>query len=167
MVSQLRGWLPDEVGGVMYFNCDDPDMIAYVPVYCCTDQVPDAFAEKNNLNGVFNEKGAFWFCNMVSNMVYPRYSALIGDLREAQAELEDHFASEQEEVARAASEMTPGERISYLNGKTAEYTELMMQRWNRLWRELVVKYNDQPGGYDQRFYDAIVKATGDRYLIPE
>ena len=43
----------------------------------------------------------------------------------------------------------------------------MMQRWNRLWRELVVKYNDQPGGYDQRFYDAIVKATGDRYLIPE
>ena len=167
IVSQLRGWLPDEVGGVMYFNCDDPDMIAYVPIYCCTDQVPDAFAEKNNLNGVFNEKGAFWFCNMVSNMVYPRYSALIGDLREAQAELEDHYASEQEEVARAASEMTPGERISYLNRKTAEYTELMMQRWNRLWRELVVKYNDQPGGYDQRFYDAIVKATGDRYLIPE
>ena len=151
----------------MYFNCDEPDMIAYVPVYCGVNEIPAPFAEKNNLNGIFNENGAFWLCNLVANMVYPRYSAMIGDLRAARQELEDFFASDQAEVEKVAAGMTSGERVTYLNGKTAAYTERMMKRWDRLWRELAVKYNDQPGGYDQRFYDTIVDATGDRYLIPE
>ncbi len=167
LVSQLRGWLPDEVGGLMYFNCDDADMIAYVPVYCCESEIPVAFREENNLNGVFNENGAYWFCNMVSNFIYPRYSALIGDLRTAQKELEDFFCSEQEEVATRAKEMTPSDRVSFLTAKTEEYVERMMSRWISLWKELIVKYNDQPGGYGQQFYDAVARDTGDRYKIPE
>ena len=92
---------------------------------------------------------------------------MIGSLREAQAELEDFYASEQEEVARVATGMTPSDRITFLNGKTAAYTTKMMDRWNNLFRELAVKYNDQPGGYDQQFYDEIVRATGDRFKVPE
>lgn len=61
--------------------------------------------------------------------------------------------------------MTAGDRLCYLNGKPASYADMMMKRWDRLWRDLVVKYNDQPGGYDQGFYDAVVRATGERYLI--
>ena len=167
LVSQLRGWLPDEVGGIMYFNCDDADMIAYVPVYCCESEIPAAFREENNLNGVFNENGAYWFCNMVSNFIYPRYSALIGDLRTAQKELEDFFCSEQETIDSRAKDMTPSDRVSFLTAKTGEYVERMMSRWNSLWKELIVKYNDQPGGYGQRFYDAVARDTGDRYKIPE
>ncbi len=167
LVSQLRGWLPDEVGGIMYFNCDDADMIAYVPVYCCESEIPAAFREENNLNGVFNENGAYWFCNMVSNFIYPRYSALIGDLRTAQKELEDSFCSEQETIDSRAKDMTPSDRVSFLTAKTGEYVERMMSRWNSLWKELIVKYNDQPGGYGQRFYDAVARDTGDRYKIPE
>lgn len=167
IVSQLRGWLPDEVGGIMYFNCDDADMIAYVPVYCCESEIPAAFREENNLNGVFNENGAYWFCNMVSNFIYPRYSALIGDLRAAQKELEDSFCSEQETIDSRAKDMTPSDRVSFLTAKTGEYVERMMSRWNSLWKELIVKYNDQPGGYGQRFYDAVARDTGDRYKIPE
>jgi dipeptidase len=167
LVSQLRGWLPDEVGGIMYFNCDDADMIAYVPVYCCESEIPVAFREENNLNGVFNENGAYWFCNMVSNFIYPRYSALIGDLRAAQKELEDSFCSEQETIDSRAKDMTPSDRVSFLTAKTGEYVERMMSRWNSLWKELIVKYNDQPGGYGQRFYDAVARDTGDRYKIPE
>lgn len=167
MVSHLRGWLPDEIGGIMYFNCDDPSMVAYVPVYCCESDIPPAFREENNLNGKFNWKGAYWMCNTVSNMVYPRYSAMAGDLTAARDELEAFYASEQEELTKAALDMTPSDRVNYLTAKTFSYTEMMMERWDRLFLELAVKYNDQPGDYDQRFYDAIVRATGDRYRIPE
>ena len=167
LVSQLRSWLPDEIGGVMWFGCDDADMVAYVPVYCCEREIPTAFREENNLNGTFNEQGAYWMCNMVSNFIYPRYGAMIGDLRAAQSELEDFYASEQDEVAERVKGLNPLDRISFLTSKTASYTEKMMTRWDRLWKELVVKYNDQPGGYDQRFYDAIARDTGDRYKIPE
>ena len=65
----------------------------HVPVYCGSNSIPKAFDADNNKNGEFNWNGAFWLCNLVSNIIYPRYSAMIGSLREAQAELEDFFAS--------------------------------------------------------------------------
>lgn len=179
LVSHLRGWLPDAVGGVMYFNCDDASMVAYVPVYCCVNDVPAPFRPENNLRDTFSEKSAFWMNNFVANMVYPRYSAMIGDLREAQQSLEDFYASEQDSVAAAVAELTPRETVAYLTQKTAGYTQLMMERWDALARLLIVKHNDQimkpskdgrivPGrytepGYDRSFYEAIGRDTGDRY----
>ena len=166
VVAQMRSWLPDAVGGVYYFNCDDPGMVAYVPVYCGVTEIPEAFAARHNQNGIFDEKGAFWLCNWVSNMVYPRYSALMPDLLAAREELEQAYAAEQAEVETHVATLTPAEREAYLNALTANYTERMMQRWSRLARELIVKYNDQPGTYDQQFWDAVARDTGDRYLIP-
>ena len=105
-------------------------MIAYVPVYCCESEIPVPFREENNLNGVFNEKGAYWFCNMVSNFIYPRYSAMIGDLRVAQKELEDFYAGDQPAVEKAASEMTPSGRVTFLTSKTVGYAERMMEQYS-------------------------------------
>ena len=179
LVSHLRGWLPDAVGGVMYFNCDDASMVAYVPVYCCVNDVPAPFRPENNISNTFSEKSAFWMNNFVANMVYPRYSAMIGDLREAQQSLEDFYASEQDSVAAAVAKLTPRETVAYLTQKTASYADMMMQRWDVLARLLIVKHNDQimkpskdgrviPGrytepGYDRSFYEAIGRDTGERY----
>ena len=41
MVAQMRSQLPDYVGGVLWFGCDDANMMAFTPVYCCTDLVPE------------------------------------------------------------------------------------------------------------------------------
>ena len=167
LVSQLRSWLPDEIGGLMWFGCDDADMVAYVPVYCCERDIPTAFREENNLNGTFNEKGAYWMCNFVSNMIYPRYSAMIGSLREKQEMFEGLLFASQEELEKTAAKMTATDRPAFLSSVTTTYVEQMMSLWNDLAKEIIVKYNDQPGGYDQRFYDAVARDTGDRYKIPE
>lgn len=165
VVAQMRSWLPDAVGGVYYFNCDDPSMIAYVPVFCGVTEIPSAFAAEHNRDGVFDEDGAYWLCNWVSNMVYPRWSALMPTLAEAREELENTFQADQAAVEAAVSAMTPGERTAFLNARTAAYTHQMMNRWSRLARELIVKFNDQPGTYDQPFWDAVARDTGDRYLV--
>jgi len=39
-VSQMRSWLPRQVGGVLWFGNDDGNMVAYTPVYCSTDRPP-------------------------------------------------------------------------------------------------------------------------------
>ena len=182
LVSQLRSFLPDAVGGIMYFNCDDASMIAYVPVYCCVNQVPAAFRPENNPHDEFDENGAFWMCNFVANMVYPRWSAMIGDLREAQDELENFYAEDQKEVEARARELTAGECADYLTAKTIDYTDRMMKRWDRLARLLIVKHNDQimqpsengavvPGRrtspeYAPAFIDAVKDNTGNRYIRP-
>ena len=165
VVAQMRSWLPDAVGGVYYFNCDDPGMVAYVPVYCGVTEIPEAFREEHNRNGLFDEGGAYWLCNWVSNMVYPRYSALMPELLKAREELERFYAGEQAAVVEEASALTPAEREAFLNERTAAYTQRMMGRWSRLARELIVKFNDQPGTYDQPFWDAVARDTGERYLI--
>ena len=184
MTCQMRSWLPNDVGGITWFNCDDANMVAYVPLYCCITQVPDAFRPENNQRNEFSDKSAFWVNNWVANMVYPRYSMMIGDLRKAQTELEDYYFANQEEVLDAIKDMMPAERQSYLNHTSLTYTEKMMERWNQLAKYLIVKYNDQvvkrtdengnftrwgyeTPGYDQQFIDAIGKSTGDRYKLKE
>ncbi len=182
MTCQMRSWLPDDVGGVTWFNCDDANMVAYVPLYCCITQVPDCFRPENNPRNEFSFESAFWMNNWVANMVYPRYSMMIGDLRAAQNELEDYYFADQEEVLAAVEKMMPADRREYLNGKSIAYAERMMTRWDELAKFLIVRYNDQiqrkvdengnflrwgyeTPGYDQQFIDAIAPATGDRYRL--
>ena len=184
MTCQMRSWLPDDVGGVTWFNCDDANMVAYVPLYCCLTQMPDCFRGENNPRAEFSFESAFWMNNWVANMVYPRYSMMIGDLREAQNELEDYYFADQDSVLTAIKDLTPGDRQSFLNRKSIAYAQRMMQRWDRLAKFLIVRYNDQivrrvdqngqfvhwghdTPGYDQQFIDAIGPATGDRYRLKE
>jgi len=79
--------------------------------------------------------------------------------------------------------LTKRERVNYLTSKSAAYTDMMMQRWDKLFRLIAVKHNDQimkpsengavvPGryttpGYDQQYREQISKDTGTRYLMPE
>ena len=184
MTCQMRSWLPDDVGGVTWFNCDDAAMVAYVPLYCCLTQVPDCFRPENNPRNEFSFQSAFWMNNWVANMVYPRYSMMIGDLRQAQRELEDYYHADQDSVLAALEDMTPGDRRDYLNRKSIAYADRMMRRWEALAKYLIVKYNDQvvrrvgddgqfqrwgydTPGYDQQFIDAIGPATGKRYQLKE
>ena len=182
MVCQMRSWRRDDVGGITWFNCDDADMVAYVPLYCCITQVPDCFRPENNQRSEFSFQSAFWMNNWVANMIYPRYSMMIGDLRQAQHELEDYYIADQDSVLAAVGRLTTQERRDYLNRKSIEYADRMMRRWDRLARHLIVKYNDQvvkrenedgtfqrwghdTPGYGQPFIDAIPAATGDRYRL--
>jgi dipeptidase len=181
MTCQMRSWLPDDVGGVTWFNCDDAAMVAYVPLYCCITQVPDPFRPENNPRNEFSFQSAFWMNNWVANMVYPRYSMMIGDLRDAQRELEDYYFADQDSVLAAIASMTPADRQAFLNRKSIAYADRMMNRWDRLAKLLIVRYNDQivrpvqdgqvirgryaTPGYDQQFIDAIGPATGRRYRL--
>ena len=182
MVCQMRSWLPDAVGGVTYFNMDDATTSAYVPVYCGITRVPDPFRRENNNIREFSTESAFWMNNFVANMVYPRWSAMIGDLRDAQKELEDYYAEDQKAVEEQAAKMTPGECAAFLTAKTEAYTAKMMDRWDKLARFLIVKHNDQtmqpsengvfvrgrstPPAYAPAFIDAVKAQTGDRYVKP-
>ena len=108
---------------------------------------------------------------------------MMAALREAQTELEDFYAADQADVEEKVKGMTRGEQVAFLTRKTEEYTEKMMQRWDKLARLLIVKHNDQimrpsengvvvPGrhtspAYAPAFIEAVKDATGDRYVRKE
>ena len=182
MVCRMRSWLPDALGGITYFNLDDATMVAYVPVYCGINRIPDAFRAENNSVTEFSFDSAFWMNNWVANMVYPRWSAMIGDLQDAQKELEDYYEADQAEVEQKAANMTAGELTDFLTSKTFAYTDKMMNRWDKLAKFLIVKHNDQimrpskdgeivrgrhtSPAYSPVFIDAVKAQTGSRYVKP-
>lgn len=190
-IAQIRGWLPDGVGGILWYGQDDPNMISYVPVYCQTTVVPRAF-DTPGVDGVtFSRENAFWLCNWVSNMTYPRYNQLFPVLRETRDALDSTFTARQEATeAELVATFKSGDAAGReaLNKYVGRCTEEMMQAWTTLSERLIVQFNDmavkprnakgyimtpdglptrvQRPGYSESYRKTIIEKTGDKYLIP-
>ena len=192
-VSQMRSWLPREIGGVFWFANDDANMAAFTPVYCSMTERPECY----NTPGVdavhFSKKNAYWVCNMTSNMVYPRYSLMFPTLKEVRDSLDNSYFATQAGVEKKAQELyaqNPQAAVKYLNDYSVEKAQQMLARWNQLFEFMVVKYNDmiikptdkngnfektpyglgaRPArpGYPEKFAKQLVKQSGDKFLVPE
>ena len=104
-VAQMRSWLPREVGGCLWFGNDDPNMVAYTPIYCSMTEQPECYNTPGADDITFSDKNAFWVENWVSNMVYPRYSALFPSLREVRDSLEKSYFMQQTAIEEKAKGM--------------------------------------------------------------
>lgn len=192
-VAQLRSFLPREVGGVLWFGNDDSNMIAYTPIYCCSTRVPECYDAPGADAVTFSDKSAFWVCNWVSNMVYPRYSMLFPSLREVRDSLERKYFSLQQAVERKAirllAESNDGSGVEFLTQYSVDKAQDMLECWRNLATYLIVKYNDMAikpekngkfqrtpeglgadvvrPGYSDKVARELIKQTGDRYAMPE
>lgn len=191
-VAQLRSWLPRQIGGVLWFGNDDGNMVAYTPVYCGNTSQPECYNTKGADAVTFSMKNAFWVCNWVSNMVYPRYSLMFGSLKSVRDSLETSYFSAQAEIERKAMVLydeNPSLAIDFLTDYSIDKAQQMIDRWRQLGAYLIVKYNDmaikpdedgrfirtetglgatvERPGFPENVAREIVKSSGDRYAVPE
>lgn len=191
-VSQMRSWLPREIGGVLWFGNDDGNMIAYTPIYCGNTVQPECYNTPGADAVTFSTKNAFWVCNWVSNMVYPRYSLMFPELKSVRDSLESSYFANQPNVETKARELYASDKtaaLKYLNEYSNDKAQEMLARWNQLAYYLIVKYNDmcvkptkngefirtktgigatvQRPGYPASFARKLVQATGDKFEVPE
>ncbi len=144
-VCQLRGFMPREVGGVIWWGNDDSGMVAYTPVYCCANRVPRCYDTPGADAFHFSEDNAYWVCNWVSNMVYPRWSLLYPELQQVRDSLQASYFARQHEVEQRALSLLPTDRdaaIAYLSDYSHEVGEQMVARWRQMAFHMIVKYND-------------------------
>ena len=144
-VTQMRSWLPREIGGCLWTANDDPNMVAYTPVYCCATKAPECYDAPGADDVTFSDKSAFWVCNWVSNMVYPRYSMMFPELKAVRDRLEDKYFDQQssvEEKANALYASSPEQAIKYLNDYSCQEAQQMLATWKDLATLLIVRYND-------------------------
>lgn len=191
-VSQMRSWLPREIGGVLWFGNDDGNMIAYTPIYCGNTVQPECYNTPGADAVTFSTKNAFWVCNWVSNMVYPRYSLMFPELKSVRDSLESSYFANQPNVETKARELYASDKtaaLKYLNEYSNDKAQEMLARWNQLAYYLIVKYNDmcvkptkngefirtktdigatvQRPGYPASFARKLVQATGNKFEVPE
>ncbi|MGE5398003.1 MAG: dipeptidase [Chitinophagales bacterium] len=180
VVAQSRAWLPDPIGGILWFGVDDTYSTVYVPIYCSVNKVPEAFSDGSGSFNKFSWESAFWVFNAVSNLAYSRYSDIIPEIQTLQRELEGSFASEIPEVDKKALSLykkTPQAARDYLTDYSCRQGQMTMEKWENLWQTLFVKYMDgnvrdekgkvQHPPYSENWYKAIVDSTGDRYKVQE
>jgi dipeptidase len=144
-ITQSRSWLPDPIGGILWFGVDDAATTQYVPMYCGIREVPECFREGNGDMLEYSETSAFWLFNRVSNMCYLRYNYMVKDVQAVQKELTDKFAANTPAVDKAASElMTGSEELArnFLTDYSCSQAELTFNRWKKLSEYLLVKYID-------------------------
>ncbi|MCQ2177157.1 MAG: C69 family dipeptidase [Bacteroidales bacterium] len=75
-VAQSRGNLPDEIGALQWFGCDDAATSYLTPIYTNTRKVPECLREGNGNILEYSPTSQFWICNRVANACYKMYNQM-------------------------------------------------------------------------------------------
>ncbi|MFH1845480.1 MAG: C69 family dipeptidase [bacterium] len=177
-VSQSRDWLPDPIGGLLWYGVDDTYTTCYIPLYCGISDVPPAYA-RGSLSQ-FTWDSAWWVFNFVANYANLKYSYMIADIREVQSDLEGAALALQPEVERAAVAMAqndPELLALYLTDYSGGRAARTVERWTELGEFLLTKYNDgyvkddagrpQEHGYPEVWLRAVTQQRPDIFKLKE
>ncbi len=164
-VGQSRGWLPDEIGGVNWFGCDDAATSYLTPIYTSTYEVPESFRVGNGNMITYSPTSAFWMTNRVANACYKAYNIMFPTVDAAidawEAEMAEAVAkADQEALAlyNAAAEK-PRKQIKrnnkagkvvdpyasvreYLTRFSVDNAQKIFEKWVALEQLLLVKFID-------------------------
>jgi len=193
-VAQSRSWLPDPVGGIIWFGVDDTYYTVYTPMYCGMTEIPHSFAVGNGNIMTYSDDAAFWVFNEVTNFVYSRASVMTPDLQAKQKELEQKYITETAEIDRQAAELFKSTSRSAAKKGTELITKYSVdagnntvKEWRELYKHLFTKYMDgniktkrelkegykyitpevkQPG-YPQEWYMRVVLDAGEKLRMPD
>lgn len=184
-VSQSRSWLPDPIGGILWFGVDDAKSNVFVPMYCSITEIPETFAEGNGAMMEWSDNAAFWIFNQVAHMAYMRYDSTIADIKKVQHELEKKFLTYTPAIDKAAQELYAADKelaLQFLTEYSVKQGNYTFNRWKELYQFLFmkyldgnIKYPDPPNqnpktnwpGYGEEWYRRIINETGDHFRYIE
>ena len=146
-VAQSRSYLPDEVGALIWFGCDDAATSYLTPVYVNTTKVPECLREGNGDMLHYSPTSQFWMCNRVANACYKMYDRMAPVARAAADEFENWQIS-------TGVPQTDAAALALLErGKTSKAIRLLTEysvgtameqfsKWTALEELLLVKFID-------------------------
>jgi dipeptidase len=188
-VSQSRAWLPNPIGGILWFGVDDAASTVFVPMYCGITKVPKAYETGNGAMMDFTFDAAFWVFNLVANYAYTRYNVIHPEIRAEQTELEWKFLNETKEIDRKASDLyksDPSAAIEMVTQYSVKAGNETLAHWMNFFAYLFTKYMDgnvkektevpegykyanpkvEFPGYGEAWYRRVVEETGDHFKVP-
>lgn len=184
-VSQMRSWLPREIGGILWFSVDDAANSIYYPVYCSSTRAADKYARGYGNMMEFRDDAAFWVFNQVSNFVYTRYRDIHPEVRNMQDKLENFYIDFTPSVDAYALKLYENDKskaIGFLTDYSVNTGNNLVMQWKDFYAYLFTKYMDgnikvkdgdkknpkvsQPG-YGEQWYRYIVEKAGEKLLYKQ
>ena len=164
-VGQVRGHLPNEIGAINWFGCDDAATSYLTPIYVSTLQVPECFRVGNGDMITYSPTSAFWMTNRVANACYKAYNIMFPTVDAAidawETEMMEAVAKADQEAlaiyneaakkprkqlgrndkARKTSDQFASVR-NYLTTFSVDNAQRIFDKWVALEQLLLVKYID-------------------------
>ncbi len=187
-VSQSRSWMPDAIGGILWFGVDDASSTVYTPMYSSITEIPKAFAVGNGSLMNFTTDAAFWVFNQVSNLAYTRYNVIHPEIEKLQNELEDRYVAYTSAMDLAAADLLKKDKklaVDLLTEYSVNQGNNTLKKWQELYAYLFTKYMDgnvktdkqvpenykyvspnlkQPG-YGTNWYKKTIQETGEHFKM--
>ncbi|MGL4593589.1 MAG: dipeptidase [Thermoguttaceae bacterium] len=177
MISQSRSFMPDEVGGLIWYGVDDTYLTCYFPIYCSITDVPKSFAIGSIHE--FNWESAWWVFNLVSNYANLKYSAITPEIILVQNELEGKFLAMQKPIEKTAVELMqtdPKLAKQFLTDYSIMQGELVAAKWKKLATHIFTKFNDgyirsddgkYPNtGYPDEWLRRVIQERPNQFTLP-
>ena len=187
-VGQNRKDLPDMIGGIIWFGCDDAATSYLTPIYTSTYEIPESFREGNGNMLKYSPTSAFWMTNRVANACYKAYNIMFPTV---DAEIDAWELSMMEEVKKAdkealalyeAAKIRPRRMIArndrsckvvdpykevrnYLTDFSVSNAQKIFDKWVALEELLLVKFID--GNVKAQNEDGSFKTNGHTDHIPD
>lgn len=145
LLGQARNWLPDEIGGIIWFGVDDAATSCLTPIYSSGLRVPECFAVGNGNLTTYSPTAAFWLFNRVAHAAYLRYNLLAPEIRESADKHENGALQIIPTIDKEALRIynnSPEDVKEYLTKWSEMFAARMFKKWKELDEYLLVKYID-------------------------
>ncbi|MCI1779607.1 MAG: C69 family dipeptidase [Bacteroidales bacterium] len=153
ILCQARNWLPDAIGGIIWFGVDDTATSCLTPVYSSGLHAPACFAEGNGNMIEYSSTSAFWLFNRVAQLAYLRYNYIAPEIRRVADEHENGaikiIPTVDKEALRIYDSYEADDSLQrenmikkYLTEWSDRFADRMFGKWKKLDKYLLVKYID-------------------------
>ena len=187
-VAQSRSWLPDKIGGIIWWGVDDASGTVYMPMYASITTIPENFAVGNGSMMEWSETSGFWIFNQVENFAYSAWDRIHPDIEKVQQKLENEYVDFTPAVDAGAQSLykkDPAMAVKYLTDYSNSVAEKTFKTWKNLYHYLFMRYMDGniktkkpvlPGykfaspdvkqpGYGEDWYRLIIDKTGNQFKV--
>ncbi|WP_102407578.1 dipeptidase [Parabacteroides bouchesdurhonensis] len=133
-VIQLRSWLPDAVGGVVWMALDNPGQSPRIPIFCGTTRLPEPF----NICGQHRHRtdAAIWKFREANKLATVRWGMTKGYINDGISHFEEKGQAEmpfvESRYQALRTEKGDAAANAFLTGYTADFAGSAMQHWQNL-----------------------------------
>jgi dipeptidase len=141
-VTQVRDWLPDPVGGIVWLALGAQDTSCFVPFYAGITEIPRSYEIGDHWQ--FNRNSARWAFDYVDFHTQVIYSHAIQDVRAAQEKWEQSAIQrtpQVDELAQKLYQKDPEQASRFLTDYCLSNAHRVIDAWWELGNDLLVKYN--------------------------
>lgn len=166
-VGECRSYLPDPIGGVLWFGVDDVATSPLTPIYCGSTKVPWCLDAQNGHMTKYSPDALFWLVNRVANFAYLRYDVIHRDIEKAMLGFEDSLFNQQKQIDMQALDLytkSPAKAVQYLTKYSVNTAQNLFDTWSRLDQYLLVKFID--GNTKKETSQGVFQDNGQNVNIP-